>query len=145
MIAVSQVDIRKTLDRELLGLLPSLGLNEDDVAWKNKAFKPKTKREYLRPVQLPAESRQATLGSDGYLRLSGVYQIGIVGVKDVGSSRMEELADLIVGAFAAGRVLDCCGLDLTISMSYKNPDQEDENRPMTPISILYYCHTPQKQ
>lgn len=138
---ITDTDIRRTFDEALLNLLPELGITRKEVAWKNATFRPIVDRPYLRPALLPAETEQAALGYPCYVRLHGIYQISILEQKDTGSAQGETWGDLILAAFPFGRVLDCCGCPLVVSQSYRGPMMEAESRAMTPISVVYYCHT----
>lgn len=145
MKEITQTDIRKTLDQALLGLLPFLGLSVDDIAWRNAGFKPKAKKGYLRVTLIPGETRAVTLGDLKYLRLVGVYQISVAGVKDSGMAWSDNVINSILPLYRTGRKFDCCGSPLIISASYEGAGISDGDREITPLTIAYYCHTIQNQ
>lgn len=144
-MSASQVDIRKTFDAELLKLLPEMGLDKNDIAWPNARFVPDPKRTYLRCFLMPGQSIQASLGSDFFTRLVGVYQISIFTPKDTGILEAEKIVEILLKNFPLGLALQCCGESLILQSVYNSPAMEDEDRYHVPVSLSYYCYSPRKR
>lgn len=142
-MTITDVDIRKVFDGELLKLLPALGLSQEQVAWQNATFRPNIQQGYLRPALLPAESQQATLGYPCQIRLNGIYQIIICLPKDSGLAQGEKWAAVLLAAFSFGSVFNCCGNNLVVTRSFRSPATQAEDRLLIPVSVSYYSYTPQ--
>ena len=141
---LSQDDIQRVFDCELLSLLPSLGLQDTDVAWPNATFEPSPDKGFLRVFLLPGAAQQATLGFPCFVRLNGLYQISICRPKGEGSAVSRAWKEAILSTFYVGRVLPIAeGLSITINNAYDGAMQEDEDRAITPITVSYFCYAPQ--
>ena len=134
-------EIRQCFDGALRDFLPELGLtSEADVAWPNSGFDPNVEHLYLRPAFLPGATAAASLGTDGFERLTGVYQISVLEVADVGLSNAEEIARKLVDRFRGGKVLDCCGSRVTITTAYSGTPITEDGRLHIPVSVVWYCY-----
>lgn len=136
--------IRQYFDQMLLDVLPSLNLDgKTDVAWTNAIFKPDATKLYLQPFYLLNPTRNASLGTDGFEYINGIYQINICAVKETSTALYEEIAIKLVDNFRGGTRFDCCGVEVRITSAYYGSVYTDtlNNRLICPISIVWYCYT----
>lgn len=134
-------EIRQCLDNRLRAFLPELGLDPArDVAWPNEPFEPDTDRLFLRPTCMFAQTSVASLGTHGFERLQGVYQISVFEVAGNRMDAVESIARKLVDHFRGGTFLDCCGYELRIRTAYMSTGIEDELRYHIPVSVNWYCY-----
>lgn len=134
-------EIRQCLDAKLLAFLPQLSLDpETDVAWPNSGFDPEVDHLYLRPTCLFSPTEAASLGTDGFERLQGIYQISVLEVQGKGLGRSEDIARSLVDEFRGGTVLNCCGYEVRVTSAYCGTPTPEDNRLHIPVSVVWYCY-----
>ena len=134
-------EIRQGFDAALQTLCPDIGLDPGkDVAWFNAAFTPDTKRLYLRPACLFSDTSAASLGEDGFERISGIYQISILEVQGMSLGRAESMAREMVERFRGGTVLSFCGHNVTITTAYYGTPLFEGDRMHLPVSVVWRCY-----
>ena len=84
--------------------LEDAGLDEP-IAWPNVNFTPPESGGYIKFDLLPAETRQITLGDDGYNRLTGIAQFAVYWPEGQGMVLPNEIAGEIIAAFKRGTVI----------------------------------------
>ena len=137
-------EIRRCLDARLLAFVPSLGLTAADVAWPNAGFTPVADRLYLRPSCVYGETFPASLGTRGFERLTGVYQVSVLEVAGAGLERAERAATAIVDHFRGGTWLssDAGGeFDVCVRVSFAGAAVKEEDRLHIPVSVIWRCDT----
>ena len=102
-------EIRKALYCRLQNALPIGPILPKDVAWPNSPFTPFTNRMYIAPFCLFSDTNAASLGSNGFERLEGIFQISIYGILNRGEADIEELARTLTDLYRAGTVLEVPG------------------------------------
>lgn len=135
-----QPDIRACFDSELKNLLPQLNLTASQVAWFNAKFSPDVKKLYIKPTLLLSPTQQVSLGTNGFERVSGIYQISIFALRDVGSASFEAVARGVINYFRAGTKLVYSGVEITVQTSYSGTPLEQEDRVLLPVSIVWFCY-----
>lgn len=134
-------EIRKCFDAKLKDFLPELGLPVSDVAWPNHAFDPNVDALYLRPTCMFGKTTIASLGTDGFENLQGIYQISVLELQGKGLGRSEDIARRLVDEFRGGTVLNCCGSEVRITVAYSGTPTPEDNRLHIPVSVVWYCYT----
>jgi len=135
------IEIRQAFDGRLNNALSSLGLEADQVAWMNARFTPKVDTLFIRPHIMFGETKTVSIGSDGFERLVGIYQISVFGVKDTGLSDIEEVAKKLIDLFRSGRVLPLCSDNaVTITSAHCSGPFELDDRPHIPVTVSWYCY-----
>lgn len=145
MMQTPTANIRQCFDQMLSDLLPALGLDsKTDVAWTNASFTPVSIKPYLHPFYLLNPTRNASLGTDGFENINGIYQINICAVKDSSTQGYENIAVNLVDAFRGGTRFFSCGVEVRITSAYYGNVYTDtvNNRLICPVSIVWYCYTP---
>lgn len=127
-----------------------LPLTDADVAWPNVSFIPDAGRVYLKPWCLFADTKPVSLGTDGFERLSGVYQISVFDVAGTGLYRAEHIARALADAFRGGTVLGLTGTDgsvsvqngceIRISAATAGTARLDDGRLHIPVSVVWTCY-----
>lgn len=115
-------------------------LQSTDVAWENTIYKPQEGVGYLRTFLLPAEPRQATVGTSGLDRVAGIYQIDVCEPKDAGNGPLLRKADQVVAQFTRGLNLTNGPVTLTISRSWPGPAFQRDSFYVIPVSVTWYSY-----
>lgn len=139
-MAAPQPDIRACFDAQLKNLLPQLNLQASQIAWFNAKFTADCKKLYIKPSLLLSPTQQASLGASGFERISGIYQVSVFALRDVGSASFEAVARGLVDYFRAGTKLVHSGLEITVQTSYSGTPLEQEDRVLLPVSIVWFCY-----
>lgn len=134
-------EIRRCLDAHLLAALPGIGLAASDVAWPNAAFAPVAERMYLRPSCVYGETAVASLGEQGFERLTGVYQVSVLEVAGVGLERAERAAAAVTDHFRGGTWLEHGEFTVCIRVSFAGAAVKEEDRLHIPVSVIWRCDT----
>lgn len=110
------------------------------IAWQGLAFTPPTGKPYLRPALLPARTEQATLGSGGDNRHTGIYQVSVVYPDKTASTVVRRTADEIVNHFRLETRLSRDGYLIRVSSPPWGAPVLIENGFISlPVSIAYTC------
>lgn len=140
-------EIRQAFYRHLLDNLWLTELGEDDIAWPNAHFTPKTDRVYIAPFCLFSETDIATLSAKGFEELKGIFQIGIYGVPGHGEGAIDELAATFTDIFRGGTILNipCYGA-VTIKKAWRSSLMMDggergSSRPHVAVSVSWHQFT----
>lgn len=72
------------------------------IAWPNVSFTPPAAGKYLRARHLPNTPEQISLGSTGFNRHVGLFQVDVVWPEGVGETAPKEIAGAIVAQFKRG-------------------------------------------
>lgn len=112
----------------------------DDVAWENTIYKPQEGIGYLRPFMLPAEPKQATVGTSGVDRVAGIYQIDVSEPKDDGLGPVYRKVDEVIAEFSRGLNLTNGAVTLTISRSWPGPAFSRDSFYVVPVSVSWYSY-----
>ena len=94
------------------------------VAWENSNFEPPTDNTsaWLRFTLLPSETRQASVGDDGYNSLSGLAFVNVFTPTGLGCGIANEIADEIISHFKRGVVTPSVnGVNTRIEKSWRSP------------------------
>lgn len=130
-------DIDSALDGHLADM-PAL----PPVAWENLAYNPAIGTLYLRPVSLPGDTRQATLGAAGTDETVGVYQIDVFAEAGQGKNAAIKMADSVADHFKRGTLLTYNDRDVRIrSTSRRNGLNTGDGWYMITIEIVYITFT----
>lgn len=112
----------------------------DNVAWENTIYKPREGIGFLRTFLLPAEPRQATVGTNGVDRVAGIYQVDVCEPKDDGNGAILRKVDLVVAQFARGLNLTSGAVTLTIVRSWPGPAFNRDSFYCIPVSVSWYSY-----
>ena len=137
MSATVYTDIRAALEQRLSSL-PGLPA----VAWENVKYTPVVGTPYLEPIIMWAEATQAEIGVTGRNWERGIYQITAVYPLDKGSSALEVMTGNIREWFKRGTELQQNGLTVKVKNVYPGPRSTDNAGVRQPISIVFFCQTP---
>lgn len=134
-------NIRSCFDVHLLEFLPILSLLDTDVAWHNIHFKPDVTKIYLQVHFMPGQTAAASLGTDGFERVQGIYQIDVNVPMTTGISVTEHLCLNLVDYFRGGKKLKTCNNhEVTITTAYYGTAQANKDRLVTPITIMWRAY-----
>lgn len=86
---------------------------------------------------LPSRPLQATLGSGGLNKQSGIFQLTVRDKRGKGYGSAGELVDRILGIFKRGTVLTKDGETIRITKAYVGTGFYDEGKYCLPVSIEY--------
>jgi hypothetical protein len=132
---MSQVLIRKALEKHLATMSPSLS-----TANENVNFIPVTGTPYQRINLLPATPDNPTIGGNHYLEL-GIFQITLCYPMNAGANAAQARAELIKAHFP--RVLSLTESTLTLTIT-RTPAIAtafiDGDRYCIPVSIQYHAN-----
>jgi hypothetical protein len=112
-----------------------------DVAWENKDYEPTQGTSYLRPTILPAETFQASLGTNGQDEHTGIYQVDVMVEAGKGKKAGYALADLVADQFARGTDLVYSGVTVTIRQTSRQTGATDNGWFVVPVEIDYQSFT----
>ena len=126
-------DIQAALDSRL-----SSYTGDYQVAWPNTNFEPEAGQTFLSPSFIPAETVQASLGSDGKDNTTGIYQIDVV--YPAGSGR-STVPDGLADHFKRGTVLSYNGVNVRIRSVSISPALTEGAFHFVPISVDFYTYT----
>lgn len=127
-------DISAALDGHTVGL-------STPTAWENKDYEPINGTLYIRPTILPAETRQAELGSSAIDDNFGVYQIDVISQAGNGKSSAIIKADAVADRFARGTVLTYNGVNVRIGNVSRGSGRRDGSWFVLPVFINYQSFT----
>lgn len=111
-----------------------------DVAWENYKYKQKGSK-YLKVNNLPANSIQRAISSNGYIRHSGTYQVMVMIPIDSGKGEGISIADSIATHFSSNLNLTYNGTKVKIKNVSIGAGIVDEAYFMYPLSISYESFT----
>ena len=126
-------DIQAALDARLNSLAGGY-----DIAWPNTVFEPEADQTFLSPSFLPAETTQASLGSNGKDNTTGIYQIDVV--YPAGSGR-STIPDSVADHFKRGTVLSYNGINVRVRSVSISPALTEGAFHFVPISVDFYIYT----
>ena len=125
-------DIQAALDTQL-------NTRGELIAFPNVPFKPTNGTLYLKPKFFPAETLQASLGSNGKDETNGVYQVEVI--IPLGSGR-PQLVDTIADLFRRGTVLTYNGVNVRIrSVSVGSALALDQTWYSVPVIANFFTYT----
>lgn len=131
---MSDVAIQKALEIHLSGF------QSQNVAWENIEFNPVDGTSYLRPVFMPSEPSQASLGTSGLNRKIGIFQVSVVHPLMDGSGPAAAKADAIVNHFKRGTTLTQDGLNIRIAKAWRGPGLTQGKWYTIPVSVSWYAY-----
>lgn len=127
-------DIQAALDNQLSTLTGST-----PIAWPNIPYSPSVGTTYLRPLFLPGDTIQASLGDSGKDDTFGIYQIDVVYKAGTGRST---LTDTVADHFSRGTVCSYNGVNVRVRSVSIGPMIQDEAWVFVPVSISWQTFTP---
>jgi len=127
-------DARAALDSRLLAYQAT------NVVAENTKFTPVEGEGYLRSFLLPAEPTQATIGTSGIDRVSGLYQIDVAMPKDIGTGALMRKVDEVVAQFARGLSLTSNAVTLTVQRSWPGPAIARDSFYVVPVSVSWFTY-----
>jgi len=127
-------DIQGALDNQLSTLTGST-----PIAWPNIPYSPTVETTYLRPLFLPGDTIQASLGANGQDDTFGIYQIDVVYKAGTGRST---LTDTVADHFSRGTVCSYNGVNVRVRSVSIGPMIQDEAWVFVPVSISWQTFTP---
>lgn len=125
-------DIQAALDARLNTLS-----SQYDIAWPNTVFEPEANQTFLSPSFLPAESVQASLGSEGKDEFNGIYQIDVVYPAGTGRST---IPDTIADHFKRGTVLSYNSINVRVRSVSVSPALTEGAFHFVPVSVNFYLY-----
>lgn len=129
---MSDVLIRKAFEKRLALMMPVLA-----TAYENVAYTPVNGTPYQRPVLLPAQPDNATLG-DAYHRLVGLFQVGLYYPLGNGPNAAQARAEAIRTQFKRGTSMtESSQTVLVIRTPTISPAQVIDDRYFVAVSIYY--------
>lgn len=112
------------------------------VAWPNQGYTPVHGTPYLRPTLLPARIEQASLGSTGYNRERGIYQIDCFYPVATGRKAGMTKAEALAVVFKRGTVISGTGFSIRIVNAYVGAMRQEPNWAVFPVIVEYLADTP---
>lgn len=107
------------------------------IAWPNVGYDP-TSDGYLKVQHFPVDTNQATLGTNGKNRITGIYQVSVMWPKNQGAIAPKERAALISAHFKRGTVITQDGLNIRINQPpHVSGAIEEKAFLQVPVSISY--------
>lgn len=129
----------KEIQQELDGQLTSItGLPE--VVLENTRFKAMSKTPFIRSTLLPSQSTVETIGTTGYNKVYGLYQIDIFYPLDGGYEEINDDADTIISNFTKGTSFAITNGTLRINISWRNSGRKLENFYNIPVLVSWECY-----
>ena len=111
------------------------------ISIPNVTFTPTTNENYLELSFLPAGTSQATLGTTGMNRNTGLAQIMVKVQDGVGFKDADLKADEIAEHFKRGTILENGGVKVHITKVEPNPALVEDDKYNLPVSIYYRADT----
>jgi hypothetical protein len=127
-------EVRAALDARLEAY------QSDNIAFENTKFTPEEGVGYLRTFMLPAEPEQASVGSQGVDRVSGIYQIDVAEPKDNGNGAILRKVDAVIAQFARGLSVTSNGVTVTVLRSWPGPAIARDAFYVIPVSVSWYTY-----
>jgi hypothetical protein len=115
--------------------------NKPPVSWENKKYKPVNDVLYVRPTILPADTDQASLGSNGQDLNTGIYQVDVLAPAGKGKKTAYEMADLIADRFKRGTDIVENSRTITVVRASRGTGFNDGDRYIVSVSIEYRAFT----
>ena len=129
-------DIASALDNQL-------NLMGENVAWENRHFTPPTDGTlYLKQSNLPNDTNQADLGTNGTDYTIGIYQVDVIAPTGKGKAAIYALADQVADQFKRGTVMVYNSITVRIMAVSRAQMLIDEQNAIIPISVEYETYTP---
>lgn len=108
------------------------------VAWANVPFTPTANKGYFRPSLLTARTVQASLGSGGDNRHSGIYQVSVFWPENKAGIPARSMAGVIAEHFKLGTRLTRGGIIVRINAPpWGDAAQQEAGWYHVPVSIPY--------
>lgn len=122
--------IRSTLESALDGMTPPLA-----TSWQNVPFTPVTGTPYQRATLLLAEPNNREFGAN--FQEQGFLQVDLYYPQSVGSSAVEERAELLRTTFKRGKTFGSLCIDATPEIK---PAYNDGDRYVLPVRIRFHIY-----
>lgn len=132
---MSYKEIQQALDGQLTSIL---GLPE--IVLENTRFKANSKTPFIRSTLLPSQSSVETIGTTGYNKVFGLYQIDIFYPLDGGYEEINDNADEIISNFQKGTSFTITNSTLRINISWRNSGRKLENFYNVPVLVSWECY-----
>lgn len=110
----------------------------------NIPYNPSVTGEFIRVSHVPGPKRQATLGSTGLDRISGVFTLYVsypVSNENVGTYKVNDTAGRLIAQFTRGTKLTYDGVVVTCERAQRTGSFGDETRYTTIVEISWYAYT----
>lgn len=127
-------DVRAALEQRVLAY------QVENYAPENTKYTPVEGVGYLRSFLLVSEPAQASIGSTGLDRVSGIFQIDVAEPKDVGTGALMRKVDEVVAQFARGLSLTSNAVTLTVNRSWPGPAIARDSFYVVPVSVSWYSY-----
>jgi hypothetical protein len=118
--------------------LASLG---EPVQWENTPFTPGAVR-WMRETFKPSPTAAASLGTDGFNRLTGVYLVDIFAPPATGREDGNDLFALLAAAFPRGGALTYETTTVRIVRTYRSGGTVKGDWYQVPVAIEYQADVP---
>ena len=128
-------DINKAFEVALEAYQPT------NIAWPNTNYAKVKGTPFLEPVFVPGEAVQATLGTNGKNRQTGVYQITAWDEAGVGMGSLIQKADELITVFKRGIELTNGGVTVRIKSSWIGGIEQEGDWAFLNVTILWYADT----
>lgn len=129
-------DIASALDSHL----NEMALN---TSWENRHFKPPTDGSlYIKQTNIPNETIQGDLGTNGTDYTIGLYQIDVIAPFGKGKSAVYTLADQVADKFKRGVTMTYNSITVRVQAVSRAPMLIDEQNAIIPITVEYETYTP---
>lgn len=122
--------IKAALDTKLNTVYTS-----NKIAWELTQFAPVKGQDFAKPYYLPAESRQAALGSTAADREVGVYQVSVYSPSKNGIVAAQTLADLVKTGFRRGTTLTASTVAVVVEQVHIKPAVIETDWTVIPVDI----------
>lgn len=95
-----------------------------------------TDTPWCRSTLLPVETQELTIGSNGWVKVQGLYQIDLFYPNDAGYSTAAGIADNVITSFARGLSLGTTTI-VKIEMSWRLPARSFQQFYQIPVSVRW--------
>lgn len=100
-----------------------------------------TNQPFTRTTLLPAESRNASIGTTGSVRRGGLFQLDLFYPSNAGTDSADDMADAALAAFSRGTILTDGTTTVTIELAWAEQGSIIETFYMIPIVIRWRSFT----
>jgi len=114
------------------------------LVFPNMPYTPSVTGEFIRVSHIPGQKRQATLGSTGRNRISGVLTLYVsypVSNENIGTYKVNDTAGRLISYFSRGTKLTYDGVVVTCERAQRTGSFGDESRYTAMVEISWYAYT----
>lgn len=119
-------------------------ITEIPLVFPNTPYNPSVTNEFIRVSHIPGGKRQATLGSTGLNRISGMFVLYVsypITAENIGTYNANQVAGQLVALYERGTKLTYDGVVVTCERAQRTGSFGDDTRYTTTVEISWYAYT----